>query len=39
MAADRSRLRLIAPTGTAAHQVLALTALHRFTEIVEEPED
>jgi anti-anti-sigma factor len=36
MAADGSRLRLIAPTGTAAHQVLTLTALHRFTEIVEE---
>jgi anti-anti-sigma factor len=36
MATDGSRLRLIAPTGTAAHQVLTLTALHQFTEIVEE---
>jgi anti-anti-sigma factor len=35
MAADGSRLRLIAPTGVAAHQVLTLSALHQFTEIVE----
>jgi anti-anti-sigma factor len=34
MAADGSRLRLIAATDTPAHQVLALTALHQFTEIV-----
>jgi anti-anti-sigma factor len=39
MAADGTRLRLIAPTGTAAHQVLTLTALHQFTEIVEELQD
>jgi anti-anti-sigma factor len=39
MAADGTRLRLIAPTGSAAHQVLTLTALHQFTEIVEEPPD
>jgi anti-anti-sigma factor len=39
MAADRSRLRLIASTGTAAHQVLALTALHQFAEIVETVEE
>jgi anti-anti-sigma factor len=38
MAADGSRLRLIAPTGTASHQVLSLTALDQLTEIVEEPE-
>jgi anti-anti-sigma factor len=38
MAADGCRLRLIAPTGTAAHQVLSLTALDQLTEIVEEPE-
>ncbi|WP_212612818.1 SpoIIE family protein phosphatase [Pseudonocardia hierapolitana] len=38
MAADGCRLRLIAPTGTAAHQVLTLTALHQLTEIVEDPE-
>ena len=36
MAGDGSRLRLIAPTGTAAHQVLTLTALHQFTEFVDE---
>jgi anti-anti-sigma factor len=36
MATDGSRLRLIAPTGTAAHQVLTLTALYQFTEIIEE---
>jgi anti-anti-sigma factor len=39
MATDGSRLRLIAPTGTPAHQVLTLTALHQFTEIVEELRD
>jgi anti-anti-sigma factor len=39
MAADGSRLRLIASTGTAAQQVLALTALHQFTEIVETVEE
>jgi anti-anti-sigma factor len=38
MAADGCRLRLIAPTGTAAHQVLSLTALDQLTEIIEEPE-
>jgi anti-anti-sigma factor len=38
MAADGSQLRLIAPTGTASHQVLSLTALDQLTEIVEEPE-
>ena len=39
MAGDGSRLRLIAPSGTAAHQVLTLTALHEYTEIVEEITD
>jgi anti-anti-sigma factor len=39
MAGDGSRLRLIAPSGTAAHQVLTLTALHEYTEIVEEIPD
>lgn len=38
MAADGCRLRLIAPTGSAAHQVLSLTALDQLTEIIEEPE-
>jgi anti-anti-sigma factor len=38
MAADGCRLRLVAPIGTAAHQVLTLTALHQVTEIVEDPE-
>ncbi|WP_214369020.1 STAS domain-containing protein [Pseudonocardia sp. H11422] len=35
MAADGRRLRLIVPTGTAAHQVLALIALNQLTDIVE----
>jgi anti-anti-sigma factor len=39
MAADGSRLRLIASAGTAAHQVLTLTALDQFTEIIEELQD
>ena len=35
MAADGHRLRLIAPTGTASHQVLTLTALNQLADIVE----
>lgn len=37
MAVDGRPLQLIAPTGTAAHQVLALTALNRLTEVVASP--
>jgi anti-anti-sigma factor len=35
MAADGRRLQLIAPAGTAAHQILALTALNQLTDIAE----
>jgi hypothetical protein len=35
MAADGRPLQLIAPTGTAAHQVLTLTALNQLADIVE----
>ena len=35
MAADGRRLQLIAPAGTAAHQVLALTALNQLTDVAE----
>ncbi|MHA6792375.1 SpoIIE family protein phosphatase [Pseudonocardia bannensis] len=38
MAADGRRLQLVAPAGTAAHQVLALTALNQLADIVETPE-
>lgn len=35
MAGDGRRLQLIGPTGTAAHQVLTLTALSRLADVVE----
>jgi anti-anti-sigma factor len=39
MAADGRRLQLVAPDGTAAHQVLALTALNQLTDVAEPPEE
>ncbi|MBN9180982.1 MAG: STAS domain-containing protein, partial [Microbacterium sp.] len=39
MAGDGRRLQLIGPTGTAAHQVLTLTALSRLADIVETLEE
>jgi anti-anti-sigma factor len=37
--ADGQQLRLIAPRGGAAHQVLALTALNRLAVVADTPDD